>query len=132
MNGRRYPVWALLGLAMFLGVAPTFLAFRGCGEAGLQTMRPFLKGHVASLDDRYWVDEERTWETTVRQTLLSIGARLEGGKVVDPTGKELYFLWATEFTGAYSDEKRRKVEERIRTLESEYHLIRMYIGPRMP
>src|SRR5262249_20246567 len=52
--------------------------------------RPYVPTGL-SLKHGYWVDEERSQETTVGQTLTELGATLRDGKVVDPAGKELYF-----------------------------------------
>jgi hypothetical protein len=76
-------------------------------EARLKEMAPLLKSNSNDrpfqatglhLEREFWVDEKRSRETSVRQALIDLGASLQDGKVVDPDGRELYFLrmWRPE------------------------------------
>jgi hypothetical protein len=82
------------------------------------------------VDERFWVDKERSRETTVRRMLVELGASLQDGKVVDETGTELYFYGVREgpFAGPDRDRHQQNTEGDIRELEKRYRVIRMY-GP---
>ncbi len=79
-------------------------------------------------DTPYFVDKERTRETTVRKTLLDLGARLADGKVVGEDGRALYFYWVEP----RDENPNWKMQEKVEHLEKHYHVIRMYAAKRGP
>jgi hypothetical protein len=74
--------------------------------------------------DRFWVDEQRSRKTTVGEMLRELGASLQGGKVIDATGRELYFYRVQNVHP--KDPHPQNTEEEIEELEKHYHVIRMY------
>ena len=96
--------------------------------------RPYTTG--LSLGRDFWVDEKRSRETTVRQTLLDVGATLRDGKVVDRDGNELHFYYVQDpyrrgSSGKEEEERRDRIKAELERLEkSGYHVIRMYSAPR--
>jgi hypothetical protein len=81
------------------------------------------------VEEPFWVGEERSRETTVRATLIELGAALRDGKVVDAAGEELYFFWVQyppSRPAGWKDyeEDQKKLHE----MEKKYHVVRMY-GP---
>jgi hypothetical protein len=133
MSGRLLVIRAgALCTALSLGLLAT-----GCGrdrEAELQRMAECLQtnstnrfGDGLPLVGRFWVDKERSRRTTVRETLIELGASLQGGKVVDATGSELYFYWVQDPHSR--DPRPQRTEEEINELQERgFHVIRMY-GP---
>jgi hypothetical protein len=84
-------------------------------------------GSGPPLDHRFWTDQMRTQQTTVRQALIDLGARLEDGKVVAPDGREVYFLRVKEYNRPRdADRWEEKTAERL----ERYHIVRMYQGNR--
>ncbi len=121
----------ILRWALLFGLLQLALLAAGCGrrEAELQKMADCLQCntiHRPTLDRSFWVDVERSRKTTVRATLLELGASLHNSKVFDSAGNELYFY---EVEDPHKlDPQPQKTEEEIAELEKKYHVIRMY-GP---
>ena len=77
----------------------------------------------------FWVDEERSRETTVRAKLIELGATLHDGKVVDAAGRELYFYPVADYRHRHDPWPPQKTKEDIEELEKKYRVIRMYDPP---
>jgi hypothetical protein len=58
---------------------------------------------------KFWVAEGRKRETTVREALVELGARVEAGKVVGRDGRELYFYYFSDSRGR-SEVQREEIE----------------------
>ncbi len=76
------------------------------------------------------MDSARTKETTVRQTLLDISARLRDREVVDADGKVVFFCEMQESFYRWDPDDIRSWREGFERLESRYRVIRMYVGKR--
>jgi hypothetical protein len=81
------------------------------------------------IDHAFWVDEERSRKTTVRETLLALGAYRRDGKVYDAQGKELYFYDVKDSPALPRKPPRQDTKKEIRELSKKYHVIRMYGRP---
>jgi hypothetical protein len=116
-------------------------------EAKLEEMARHLKSNTndrlfvpsgLSLKRDYWVDKQRSRESTVRQTLIEVGATLRDGKVVDPAGKELYFYhvedpWGRSSRQKEDEELRRRIKAELDDLEKSGHRVMlMYTPPSYP
>jgi hypothetical protein len=77
----------------------------------------------------FWADEDRSRETTVRATLIELGASLHDGKVVDASGEELYFFSVMD-AGARGRVDYEENQKRLREAEEKFHVVRMY-GPKV-
>jgi hypothetical protein len=129
------------------GAFLTALLAAGCGDEGPspepppppvtdpETLGPYIRtnsgihpeGFETGLyvDRSFWVDEESSRRTTVRATLIALGASMADGKVVDAAGEELYFFWHQHPDSKDYKHYRSDVEE-VRELEKKYHVVRMF------
>ena len=129
LRGLTVPVCAALCLGILSGCGPK--------QAELEKMAACLKSNDHDrpeyptglwVDHSYWIDLERSRKTTVRQTLIDLGASLADGKVVDAAGKELYFYSVRDHHRR--DPNPQKTEEDIEELEKQgHHVVRMYPRP---
>lgn len=105
------------------------------GEGPRDQAPPRLARRGLYVDYRFWVDQERSRETTVRAMLVELGASLQDGKVVDEAGRELYFYHVSY--PVLSDFVAMKVEaglmpappdpdEEMKELEKRYHVVPMF------
>jgi hypothetical protein len=78
-------------------------------------------------DESFWVDSRRSKRTTVRATLIELGAALRDGKVVDAAGEELCFCEVYDYDPVDLEEEQKLLRE----AEQKYHVVRMY-GPPPP
>jgi hypothetical protein len=129
----RAPWWLVVSTCLALTAT-------GCGGRDYDPER--MADHVrtndrkpdetgVTLDRRFWVDKERTREMSVRQALSEMGASLQGGRVLDSAGRELFFFvihHEYEHPLDPNPGKRRKEEREIQELDKHYRVVRMYIG----
>jgi hypothetical protein len=138
MSGLTVPVCA----ALCLGLLSTGCSDRQPGkaqptEAELEKMADCLQTNESLhpgfrgiyLGHRFWVDKERSRETTVRAELIALGASLQDGKVVDAEGRELFFYEPYEYRHPRADPPEPSPNERGEKLSDKYHVVVMY-GPK--
>src|SRR5262249_54850712 len=95
------------------------------------SVRPPFHDYGLDLEESFWVDEKRSRRTTVREALIEAKASLRDGKVVDPEGRELFFLRILERRkrGLHDKDGDEHPHETIKGLkERGYRVIPMY-GP---
>ncbi len=79
------------------------------------------------------VNQTTNEKTTVEKELQDVGAKYEGGKLVDKNGKEIKFYKPPvrgASQGFEEDERQRKLDEKeLKDLKEKYTVIILYVNP---
>ena len=85
------------------------------------------------MDTCFSPEEVPRTPTTIRRTLIRMGAYCKHGKIFDRWGKEIYFYQVPESGGVCTDfiheapkDESQEAEDRLKTLEKRYRVIKMY------